>query len=66
MAAAILIAQGMPADEAMRLIKAKRREADPEAAYIKRRIMLFAERWMGRDSGRDWKADGRRQATPDS
>ncbi len=52
MAAAILIAQGMRADQAIQLIKARRDQADPEAAYIKRRIMLFAQRWKERSSNR--------------
>lgn len=50
MAAAILIAQGMPAEEAISLIKARRAEADPGAGYIKRRILLFAEKWNSRPS----------------
>ncbi len=50
MAAAILIAQGMPPDKAISLIKARRAEADPGAGYIKRRILLFAARWAQRES----------------
>jgi dual specificity MAP kinase phosphatase len=45
MAAAILIAQGWSPEDAMKLIKARRAEADPEAFYIRRRIRLFAEKW---------------------
>jgi hypothetical protein len=45
MGAAILIAQGVDPVEAMELIKEKRPEADPDAWYIRRRIMKFAEIW---------------------
>ncbi len=45
MAAAILIAQGRPIEEAMMLIKAQRPIADPQAFHIRRRIELFAEQW---------------------
>jgi protein tyrosine phosphatase (PTP) superfamily phosphohydrolase (DUF442 family) len=45
MAAAILIAQGYPADEAMALIKARRKVADPYVWYIRRRINRFAATW---------------------
>ena len=41
MAACILIAQGMSAEQAMRLIKEKRPIADPYAWYIRRRIVKF-------------------------
>ena len=43
MGAAILIAQGYPAEEALLLIKQRRPGADPGAWYIKRRILRFAE-----------------------
>jgi len=45
MGAAILIAQGMPAYEAMALIKKHRSEADPNVFYIRRRIHFFERRW---------------------
>jgi hypothetical protein len=45
MGAAILIAQGLSAEQAMTLIKERRAAADPEAFYIRRRIHLFAQRW---------------------
>ena len=45
MGAAILIAQGMPAHEAMALIKERRSAADPNVFYIRRRILFFARRW---------------------
>ena len=45
MGAAILIAQGLSAGEAMKLIKAQRAEADPEMWYIKRRIEKFEREW---------------------
>lgn len=54
MATAILVAQGMPPEEAIKLIKARRAQADPEAGYIKRRIMLFAERWLRRETEPGW------------
>lgn len=45
MAAAILIAQGHGAEEAMALIKDRRPQADPAAAHIRPRILEFSERW---------------------
>jgi protein-tyrosine phosphatase len=45
MAAAILIAQGYTAKDAMRLIKAKRRVADPQIWYIRGRIEQFEKYW---------------------
>ncbi|GAH35487.1 unnamed protein product, partial [marine sediment metagenome] len=45
MGAAILIAQGFEPQEAMDLIKAKRPAADPDAWYIRRRILRFAKIW---------------------
>jgi protein tyrosine phosphatase (PTP) superfamily phosphohydrolase (DUF442 family) len=45
MAAAILIAQGMTADDAMRRIKQGRPVADPGAWYIRWRIKRFAATW---------------------
>jgi len=45
MGAAILIAQGMPANEAIALIKERRSAADPNVFYIRRRIHFFARRW---------------------
>ncbi len=49
MAAAILVAQGMAPEEAVRIIKAKRKVADPGVGYVRRRIELFAERWRQRE-----------------
>ena len=49
MGAAILIAQGYDPLEAMELIKEKRPGADPDAWYIRRRIMKFAEIWKERE-----------------
>ncbi len=48
MATAILIAQGLPSGEAMRLLKERRSEADPDAFYIRRRILSFERRWRKR------------------
>ena len=45
MAAAILIAQGRPIEEAIALIKDRRPIADPQAFHIRRRIELFARQW---------------------
>jgi protein tyrosine phosphatase (PTP) superfamily phosphohydrolase (DUF442 family) len=45
MGGCILIAQGMPPDEALRLIKEKRPIADPYAWYIQRRIIKFTQEW---------------------
>jgi protein tyrosine phosphatase (PTP) superfamily phosphohydrolase (DUF442 family) len=45
MGACILIAQGMSPAEAMRTIKAQRAVADPDAFYIKPRILKFAGEW---------------------
>ena len=46
MAAAILIAQGHPAEAAMRLIKQRRDNADPDAWHIRWRIRRFADTWQ--------------------
>lgn len=45
MGAAILISTGYPAEEAMRLIKEKRPQADPYIWYIRRRIERYARLW---------------------
>jgi len=45
MAAAILIAQGHSAEEAMALIKKNRPDADPGAAHIQSRILEFEQVW---------------------
>ena len=45
MGAAILIAQGLPPQEATGMIKQRRPIADPDAWYIKRRIYRFAKSW---------------------
>jgi protein tyrosine phosphatase (PTP) superfamily phosphohydrolase (DUF442 family) len=45
MGACILIAQGMSPLAAMELIKSKRPQADPDAFYIRPRIMKFAKEW---------------------
>ena len=45
MGSAILIAQGYGPEEAMELIKQQRPAADPDAWYIRRRIMKFANLW---------------------
>jgi protein tyrosine phosphatase (PTP) superfamily phosphohydrolase (DUF442 family) len=45
MAAAILIAKGWSPEDAMRLIKERRPEADPEAPHIRPRILAFERIW---------------------
>jgi hypothetical protein len=45
MGACILVAQGLTPEEALRLIKARRPAADPQAWYIRRRIEKFAREW---------------------
>ncbi len=44
--AAILIALGHTPEQAMALIKEKRRIADPDIWYIRRRILRFAQIWQ--------------------
>lgn len=46
MAACILIARGMTADEAMDTIVAHRPYADPHARHIERRIRAFEQEWL--------------------
>lgn len=46
MGAAILIAQGHPAEEAMQLLKARRAVADPDAWHIRNRILKFEKVWQ--------------------
>ncbi len=50
MAAAILIAQGHSAEEAMQLIKQRRDNADPDAWHIRWRIKRFAATWRNHTS----------------
>jgi hypothetical protein len=45
MGAAILIALGYSANEAMTLIKTRRPLADPDVFYIRNRILRFARAW---------------------
>jgi hypothetical protein len=45
MGAAILIALGYNPDDAMELIKIQRPNADPDAFYIRSRILRFARAW---------------------
>ncbi len=46
MACAILIGQGMASDQAMRLVKQHRPQADPEAPHIARAIRRFERSWQ--------------------
>ncbi len=46
MGACILIALGWSAEQAIQLIKQQRPISDPEAWYIKRRILKFAALWQ--------------------
>ena len=45
MGACILHAQGMSVEDAVKLIKARRRAADPDVYYMKSRILKFAQQW---------------------
>lgn len=49
MAACILVAMGMTADEAMDTIVARRPIADPHARHIERRIRAFEQDWLRRE-----------------
>ena len=51
LAAAILIAKGYSADEAMALIARRRPKADPYAGHIERQIKKFEAAWQSRTSG---------------
>jgi len=48
MACCILIARGLSADEAMKLVVDRRPVADPHIYYIERRIRLFEAQWAAR------------------
>ncbi len=45
MGACVLIAQGYKPEDAIKLISERRLVADPNAYYIRSRIMLFAHQW---------------------
>lgn len=45
MGAAVLIALGYDPEEAMKLIASRRKVADPQAFYIRSRILRFALQW---------------------
>ena len=45
MGAAVLIARGFDPEEAMHLISARRKVADPQVYYIRSRILRFAQHW---------------------
>ncbi len=47
MGAAVLIAQGYAPEAALDLIKQRRKVANPEAFYIRGRILRFAKQWRG-------------------
>ena len=51
MAAAILIAMGYSADEAMRLLRERRALAHPEAWHIRRQIKKFEKQWKTQGGG---------------
>lgn len=46
MGAAILIAMGHSAEEAMQLLSARRKKADPQAWHIRRQIKKFEKHWQ--------------------
>ncbi len=50
MAAAILIASGYSADEAISLLRARRQVSDPETWYIRRQIRQFEAVWKARNT----------------
>jgi protein tyrosine phosphatase (PTP) superfamily phosphohydrolase (DUF442 family) len=50
MAAAILIAMGYSAEEAMRLLQTRRQIARPQTWYIKRQIKKFEKHWQQNNS----------------
>jgi protein-tyrosine phosphatase len=47
MGSCVLIAQGYDPEDAMKLISERRSIADPNAYYIRSRIMEFARQWHG-------------------
>ncbi len=49
MGACILIAQGLPAEDAIGLIKQQRPVSDPQIWYIRNRIIKFAREWAGNE-----------------
>jgi hypothetical protein len=51
MASCVLIGKGFSADDAMALIKERRRVADPYAWHIERRIRKFEGVWKDRNRG---------------
>lgn len=52
MGAAILIAQGYSADEAIEIIKQNRPTADPDIWYIRKRIKRFSKSWNAKDAAK--------------
>ena len=50
MAACILIAQGLSAEQAMQLIKQQRPVSDPRVWYIRRQILKFEQEWRKRQN----------------
>jgi protein tyrosine phosphatase (PTP) superfamily phosphohydrolase (DUF442 family) len=46
MGAAVLIARGIAAEEAMRLLASQRKVADPQVFYIRSRILRFEQQWQ--------------------
>jgi len=48
MGSAILVSQGISAEEAMYIVKERRHNADPYIWYIRRRIEKFEKVWRGR------------------
>jgi protein tyrosine phosphatase (PTP) superfamily phosphohydrolase (DUF442 family) len=53
MAAAILIANGHSAEQAMTLLSARRQIADPRAWYVRRQIHRFEKYWHAKTNSRD-------------
>jgi protein tyrosine phosphatase (PTP) superfamily phosphohydrolase (DUF442 family) len=59
MGAAILMADGLSATDAMSVVKRQRAAADPDASHIRPRIIAFANAW--RESDKQGQADPARQ-----
>lgn len=53
MAAAILIANGHSADQAITLLSTQRRTADPRAWYVRRQIHRFEKYWHAKINSRE-------------
>jgi protein-tyrosine phosphatase len=48
MACCVLVAMGLPAEEAMQIVKDRRAAADPDAEWVRSRILSFEQAWNER------------------